>query len=1166
MKKLLLMVLAIVVSSLSSFAQIAVCDNPCQAANPETDEFTDGVIPVHPTTVPEFTVGVPVDECITIKIPESISYQSYINVTVDSLELDNFINVPDGLSICTSDTMAYPNQVYTIHLFGTPTTRGTFDLKIVGKAYSESTQAYLLNLVNRLLAQGYSTGINLVVNATGLELPIADFSANRTNVQINETINFTDQSEFDPTSWLWNFGDGTTSTEQNPTHAYAAAGTYSVSLTVENANGSDSETKENYITVEQGVLCVTSVCDPVTDQPFSETEVPYYTRQPLSYDVNTPIDLCVTIRCPETTSGSFGTISSGTTITSITISSLSNLPAGLEYCVSETSLEPGDYATLHIYGTPTQSGEFNIRLDGRYSGSTSFGNQSIPINNQNLSMNTGIVLTITGEGGDEPGGDDDPDEPSELVCETPCPIVTDQPFVETTIPYYTDQTLSYQLNAAMDLCITAKCPETTNVRINLYNDMGVDAEVNVSSINISSLTNLPAGLSYCVSQANLDANDYFSIHIYGTPTEEGDFNINISGIIEGNVTSPISMNVPNTTLAFASGIILHISDNPNAVSADFVASSTTITAGETITFTNLSRNASSYLWTFTGGSPITSTEENPSVTYSEAGIYTVSLRAASSTLGLLTNSDTETKENYIIVTAGSSSDIVVDFEADHTTVQVGTTVHFTNHCSSNASVFEWTFDGGSPSSSTNANPDVTYNTPGVYDVKLKAGTSNILIYVNGVTKTKNGYITVTSDPVEPPQPDEVVANFYAPTSANINEPVTLHNLSQNATSYFWSFEGATPSTSTEENPTIVFARTGRYAITLFVSNGSRSDTRTAYINIEAGAAADFVASATTISAGESVTFTNTSTNATMFYWTFAGGDPSNSTETNPTVTYNVPGTYSVTLFAAGVDSNDTETKAGYIVVLPVTTADFVASATEIYAGDTITFENLSEYANSFFWTFPGGMPESSTDANPVVTYAEAGLYTVSLYATNGYNSDIETKTSYIYVRANTEANFTVENTTVFVGETVAFTNLSTNATSFYWSFEGGAPATSMEENPEVVYMNAGVYNVTLFATNGATSDMESREGYITVVDTTASAAMMEIGDVSVYPNPVSSTLNISAEGMSKVEIIDMLGRIVFEQNVVSDAETFDVSFLAKTSYMVRITTASGVVVRNIIVE
>lgn len=1166
MKKLLLAVLAIAAFSLSSFAQIAVCENPCQAANPETDEFTDGVIPVHPTTVPEFTVGVPVDECITIKIPGTISYQSYINVTVDSLELDNFINVPDGLSICTSDTMAYPNQVYTLRLFGTPTTRGTFDLKIVGKAYSESTQSYLLNLVNRLLEQGYSTGINFVVNATGLELPVADFSANRTTVQVNETINFTDNSEYDPTSWLWNFGDGTTSTEQNPTHAYAAAGTYSVSLTVENANGSDSETKENYITVEQGALCVTTVCEPVTDQTFSETAVPYYTSQPLSYDVNTPIDLCVTIRCPETTSSSLGAMGSGTTITSITISSLSNLPAGLEYCVSETSLEPGDYATLHIYGTPTQSGEFNIRLGGRYSGSSSFGNQSFPINNQNLSMNTGIVLTITGEGGDEPGGDDEPDEPSELVCETPCPVVTDQPFVETTIPYYTDQTLSYQLNAEMDLCITAKCPETTNVRINIYNDMGVDAEVNVSSINIRSLTNLPEGLSYCVSEANLDAGDYFSIHFYGTPTEEGDFNINISGIIEGNVTSPISMNVPNTTLAFASGIILHISSNPNAVSADFVASSTTITAGETITFTNLSRNASSYLWTFTGGNPITSTDENPSVTYSEAGIYTVSLRAASSTLGLLTNSDTETKENYIIVTAGSSSDAVVDFEADHTTVQVGTTVHFTSHCSSDISAFQWTFDGGDPSSSTNANPDVTYNTPGVYDVKLKAGTSNILIYVNGVTKTKSGYITVTSEPVQPPQPDEVVANFYAPSTVGANEPITLENRSQNATSYFWSIEGATPSTSTEVNPTIVFTRTGRYAITLFATNGTNSDTKTVNVNVEDLASADFEASATTINAGESVTFTNTSRNATMFYWTFNGGDPSYSTETNPVVTYSEPGTYSVTLFAASDNSNDTETKTDYIVVLPVTNADFVASSTDIFAGDTISFVNMSENANAFFWTFPGGTPESSTDANPVVTYAEAGYYTVTLYATNGYNSDIETKTSYIYVKANTEANFTVESTTVNVGEPVVFTNLSTNATSFYWSFEGAEPATSMEENPEVVYMNAGVYNVTLFATNGATSDMETKADYITVIDNTTSIETMEFGEVNVYPNPTSSSLNISADGMSNIEIVDMLGRIVIELNVNSDNVTLDVSSLAKASYVVRITTASGVAVRSLVVE
>ena len=62
------------------------------------------------------------------------------------------------------------------------------------------------------------------------------------------TVDFTDLSTNNPTSWTWAFGDGGTSTAQNPSHTYAV-GTYTVALMATNARGSDTETKVNYITV-----------------------------------------------------------------------------------------------------------------------------------------------------------------------------------------------------------------------------------------------------------------------------------------------------------------------------------------------------------------------------------------------------------------------------------------------------------------------------------------------------------------------------------------------------------------------------------------------------------------------------------------------------------------------------------------------------------------------------------------------------------------------------------------------------------------------------------------------------------------------------------------------------------------------------------------------------
>jgi PKD repeat protein len=79
--------------------------------------------------------------------------------------------------------------------------------------------------------------------------PAADFSASPTSGNSPLTVNFSDLSSNGPTSWSWDFGDGGSSTAQNPTHVYAAAGTYTVSLTAANGSGSNTATKVNYISV-----------------------------------------------------------------------------------------------------------------------------------------------------------------------------------------------------------------------------------------------------------------------------------------------------------------------------------------------------------------------------------------------------------------------------------------------------------------------------------------------------------------------------------------------------------------------------------------------------------------------------------------------------------------------------------------------------------------------------------------------------------------------------------------------------------------------------------------------------------------------------------------------------------------------------------------------------
>ena len=97
--------------------------------------------------------------------------------------------------------------------------------------------------------------------------PQAGFSASQTSGVGPLTVNFSDLSENNPTAWDWNFGDGTTSQEQNPIHTYSTEGTYTVTLTATNACGSNTVTRTDFITVlPVGQQTVTHVAGMTVDR------------------------------------------------------------------------------------------------------------------------------------------------------------------------------------------------------------------------------------------------------------------------------------------------------------------------------------------------------------------------------------------------------------------------------------------------------------------------------------------------------------------------------------------------------------------------------------------------------------------------------------------------------------------------------------------------------------------------------------------------------------------------------------------------------------------------------------------------------------------------------------------------------------------------------------
>ncbi len=116
----------------------------------------------------------------------------------------------------------------------------TSDIPDANHTYLEPGQ-YTVALCNC-----HSSGITEItkyhyINVTGLTRPVASFTSEKLSVPKSLTIQFTDKSIGNPTSRFWDFGDGVSSTVQNPMHTYAAEGNYTINLTAVNENGTDSK-------------------------------------------------------------------------------------------------------------------------------------------------------------------------------------------------------------------------------------------------------------------------------------------------------------------------------------------------------------------------------------------------------------------------------------------------------------------------------------------------------------------------------------------------------------------------------------------------------------------------------------------------------------------------------------------------------------------------------------------------------------------------------------------------------------------------------------------------------------------------------------------------------------------------------------------------------------
>jgi PKD repeat protein len=942
--------------------------------------------------------------------------------------------------------------------------------------------------------------------------PIVEFTATPVSGSNPLTVVFTDQSTAtpSPTVWLWEFGDDSTSTAQNPTHKYKLPGDYTVQLTVTNACGSVSEIKTNYIQIVP--------CTP---------PAPLFSGAPTSGSV--PLTVTFTDQSiPQ--SGTFwnwdfgdGTTStaqnpthqyaaSGTYAVALTVGSeCDTLTATQPNYVVVIDTVSAEFAADVTSGCALVAVQFTDQSTGPvHSWQWDFGDSTTSTEQNPAHTYTGagnftVKLTVTNAAGYTstktktaylaigalPTVEFVPR--SGISGSNPLTVVfTDQ---STVIPSATawlwdfgdgntstEQNPTHIYQAVNDYTVTLKvtnaCGEASATKTNYVHVLPCTPPAPVFSGTPTS-GNVPLTVTFTDQSTGSPA---FWNWDFGDGTTSTAQNPTHQYAASGTYAVSLTVGSECDTLTATKSTYVVVVDT---VSAEFAADVTSGCAPVAVQFTDQSTGpVHSWQWDF--GDSTTSTEQNPAHTYTAAGNHTVKLTVTNSANW----QSTAIKNNYLAISALPT----VTFAGAPVSGSNPLTVVFTDQSTAVPSPTAWQWDFGDGNNSTAQNPTHIYNVPGNYTVKLTVTNA-----CGSVETTKASYIHV--DACTPPAP----LFSGSPTSGNVPLTVTFTDQSTGSPVFRnWDFGDGT--TSTAPSPAHQYATPGTYTVALTV--GSDCDTLTLtkpnYIVVIDTVSAKFMADVTSGCAPVAVQFTDQSTGpVTSWSWDF--GDGTNSTEQNPAHTFAAAGNYTVKLTvtnAANWSSNTT--KRNYISIQAKPTAAFTGTPTSGYAPFAVTLTNQSTGTPSpasWLWDFGDG--NTSTEQNPTHTYNAAGDYTVQLTATNTCGNSTATQTNYVHVNPciPMAANFSASPTSGNLPLVVNFTDQSTGSpTAWNWDFGDGAVST--QRHPSHQYAATGTYTVKLTVTSACNSDVMTKVNFITVNSVpTGNLALGKLATASSITSP-----------------------------------------------------------------
>jgi len=902
---------------------------------------------------------------------------------------------------------------------------------------------------------------NVVKNIVVLPKPTVSFSATpTTSCTAPLTVTFANNStSIGATTYLWKFGDGSTSTIKNPTHTYTTTGSFSIVLIL-NQNGCvDSIVAPNKIIIQKIVASYsatpTTICTGET-VAFTNTSIP--TPASVSWNFGDGgVSSVISPTHTYTTAGTYtvsliatdasgckDTISNNITVNQTPKANFiadTTIACSVPFTVNFTNTSIGgtNYTWNFGDGSPTSS------LLSPAHTYTAFGTYSVSL----------IAINSSG----------------------PCQdTIVKNSFIIISPPVAGFTTFPDSGCAPLTVNFLNNSISPANPIANYFWNFGDGTTANsapplshtYTTTGIYSVSLIVQTLAGCIDtftctnciKVGIKPIANFGILqdtvCYGKPVQFSDSSLNVTGWLwdfgDGQfstIQNPMHL-YPDTgfyqvmLIAFNNGcadtsLIQNVVILPPKAIFTFTLSCTNY---YTVQFSDASHGADSIVWNFGDGTKDTLKTLNPIHTYPSRGPYTVTLIAYNYATGC---SDSATA-TFTIAEPIASYSIIASKGCYPFSVNLAST-------SQDASSYFWNLGDPLSLADTSVVDSAlyTYNNPGAYPVTL------IITDVNGCKDT----LVDTLKTLGP------LPYFYADTLTGCRPLiVTFVDTSYSdstLTQWIWNFGDGSPNdTTSNDSIAHTYTITGSFAVTMTVrdTNGCiKTIVKTNYIKPTFPLPSFIV---DTFACKLDVLTYNASSTSVIggtYIWNY--GDGSSDTTSSPIITHSYinDGIYVVTLTV--VDTNGCDSMVTDTIRILKPTANFGWKIDTVYCGNMqVTFTDSSlGYVNNWQWNFGNG--GTSTLQNPTALYSTGGVYSVTLIVTNAGGCKDTLRLDSIITVPFATGDFSLAPASGCTPLTVCFNVSALNTNNYVWDFGDGTVLNSVGGDTCHTFINAGTFNPIL---------------------------------------------------------------------------------------------------------